>query len=123
MILKKTSEVLGYSIEAELRTQGKDVLVEIKGGCAPHIGCVSVCRFEEGEMRMEKLLLPGHRDDVVADRFAEAFARQLHTTVCAVCGIHYDNASRDDIVRIVGATEEMLRSMQHELSPGKLASK
>lgn len=113
--MKIVSEFQGHSIELLAPWQGGDLLVEIRGGCRPHIGCISTCWFEKGEMKFKKLLLPEHRDDVIGDRFSKALARQLHTTVCVVCGIHYDGVSKDDIAEIVAETERMLFSLQREL--------
>ena len=61
-----------------------------------------------GEPRLEKILLPAHRDDVVGDKFAQALAQRLNTTVCVVSGIHFDGVSKQDIAEIVRASDEML---------------
>ena len=97
-------DVLGRTIEARLTWQGKDLLVTVTGGDAAHIGSVSVCRMCGGE----KILLPAHRDDVISDKFAQALAQRLNTTVCVVSGIHFDGVSKQDIAEIVRASDEML---------------
>ena len=81
-------DVLGRTIEARLTWQGKDLLVTVTGGDAAHIGSVSVCRMCGGEPRIERILLPAHRDDVIGDKFAQA--------------------SKQDIAEIVRASDEML---------------
>lgn len=107
-------EVLGRTIEAWLTWRGKDLLVTVTGGDAAHIGSVSVCRMCGGEPRLEKILLPAHRDDVVGDKFAQALAQRLNTTVCVVSGIHFDGVSKQDIAEIVRASDEMLvRILEH----------
>ena len=121
--MRKKCEILGYTIEAELRWQGGDAVVEITGGSKPHIGCVSTCWFHNSEMCAEKFLLPGHRDDVIADKYAAALALQLQTTVCAICGIHYDNVSKEDIALIVAETDKMLSALQYELLEDHKATK
>ena len=93
-------DVLGRTIEARLTWQGKDLLVTVTGGDAAHIGSVTVCRM--------KILLPAHRDDVIGDKFAQALAQRLNTTVCVVSGIHFDGVSKQDIAEIVRASDEML---------------
>ena len=99
-------DVLGRTIEARLTWQGKDLLVTVTGGDAAHIGSVSVCQMCGGEP--EKILLPAHRDDVISDKFAQALAQRLNTTVCVVSGIHFDGVSKQDIAEIVRASDEML---------------
>mgnify|MGYP000240618715 FL=1 len=39
-------QVLGYPICIDLQPLGKDLLVQITGGCAPHIGSISVGYWE-----------------------------------------------------------------------------
>lgn len=70
-------EVLGFPINVALSGCGNDTLVKITGGCAPHIGSVSVAYLDSGEPSLRTLLLPGHRDDVVSDMFAEALSKKL----------------------------------------------
>lgn len=101
-------DVLGRTIEARLTWQGKDLLVTVTGGDAAHIGSVSLRRMCSGEPRIEKILLPAHRDDVIGDKFAQALAQRLNTTVCVVSGIHFDGVSKQDIAEIVQASDEML---------------
>lgn len=101
-------EVLGRTIEVSAGWRGRDLLVAVTGGDAPHIGSVSVCRMQNGGAVTEKILLPTHRDDVIGDKFAETLALKLKTTVCVVCGIHFDGVSKKEIAEIVKASEEML---------------
>ena len=91
-------EVLGQMLTARTERLGGDMLVEITGGCAPHIGSVSTA-------------LPGHRDDVVGDRFAGRLARELGCAVTAVCGIHYESPGRQGIEEIVGRAMELLEEI------------
>ncbi len=104
-------EVLGQMLTARTERLGGDMLVEITGGCAPHIGSVSTAYYDGGELRTETLLLPGHRDDVVGDRFAGRLARELGCAVTAVCGIHYESPGRQGIEEIVGRAMELLEEI------------
>ena len=63
-------QVLGHSITVSIHQIGEDWLVEISGGCRPHIGSVSVGTFAEGQVSLQKVLLAEHRDDVIGDLFA-----------------------------------------------------
>ena len=107
--------VLGYPITASLTQLGADYLVTVTGGCGPHIGSVSVARWDGSAPVLETVLLPTHRDDVVGNRFASALCGQLHTAVTVVCGIHYDGPSREDLKTIVAGTEDLLRQIQADL--------
>jgi hypothetical protein len=44
--------------------------------------------------------LPGHKDVVVGQRFAEMLCKSLNLPVSLTAGIHIDNASNDDIAEI-----------------------
>ena len=105
--------VLDWPISVELKRYGLDWMVQITGGCAPHIG--SVGTFADGEVHLRKILLPSHRDDVIGDRFAETLTKQLRTTVSVVCGIHYDMPGKEGLRQIVDCTERLLQEIQHRL--------
>ena len=107
--------VLDWPISVELKRYGLDWMVQITGGCAPHIGSVSVGTFADGEVHLRKILLPSHRDDVIGDRFAETLTKQLRTTVSVVCGIHYDMPGKEGLRQIVDCTERLLQEIQHRL--------
>lgn len=101
-------EVLGFPICVALSGCGNDTLVKITGGCAPHIGSVSVAYLDSGEPALRTLLLPGHRDDVVSDLFAEAIAKKLGATVTVVCGIHYEEPGKEGIEEIMACVRGLL---------------
>ena len=109
-------EVLGRTIEVSAGWRGRDLLVTVTGGDAAHIGSISVCRMQNGGAVTEKILLPAHRDDVIGDRFAEKLALKLKTTVCVVCGIHFDGASKEEIAEIVKASDEMLAQISEHFN-------
>lgn len=84
-------------------------MVTVTGQGTPHISAVFRCAgCAAAEPRIEKILLPAHRDDVISDKFAQALAQRLNTTVCVVGGIHFDGVSKQDIAEIVRASDEML---------------
>ena len=101
-------EVLGFPIKALLSKSGGDWLVQITGGCAPHIGSVSVGYWLQDRAEVKTILLPTHRDDVVSELFAGALAERLHSTVAVACGIHYENPGKEGLSQIVACTRELL---------------
>lgn len=109
-------QVLGHPITVRFHSIGADFLVEISGGCLPHIGSVSVGTFTKGEVTLQKLLLPEHRDDVIGDRFAVELANFFQTTVTVVCGIHYELPGPKGIQQIVSCANELLQEIISELS-------
>ena len=107
--------VLDWPISVELKRYGLDWMVQITGGCAPHIGSVSVGTFADGEVHLRKILLPSHRDDVIGDRFAETLTKQRGARVSVVGGIHYDMPGKEGLRQIVDCTERLLQEIQHRL--------
>lgn len=106
--ISRTRSVLGFDITAELKYMGQDALVSIAGGCRAHIGSISTAYYDGGELKLNTLLLPEHRDDVVGDMFARALAERLGVSVTAVCGIHYDAPGKEGILEIVSCTRQLL---------------
>jgi hypothetical protein len=106
--------LLGYCLSVTARYLGSDLLVTVTGGCREHIGAVTVAS-PDGKSSGGTILLPTHKDDAVSRLFAERLSSLLGTTVCAVCGIHYDNASADDIRAIVDNAKELLSELESAL--------
>lgn len=109
-------QVLDHRISVDIHQIGEDWLAEISGGCRPHIGSVSVGTFAKGEVTLEKILLPEHRDDVIGDLFATELAKHLQATVTAVCGIHYENPGPESIRQIVAYAIDLLQEITAEIS-------
>ena len=109
-------KVLGLPVCAAVTRAGGDLLVQITGGCAEHIGSVSTAYFEDGERRLETLLLPHHRDDVVRERFALALSERTRGTVAVACGIHYDAPGHEGIKEIVRCADELLEDVLAEFN-------
>ena len=107
--------VLGHPISATLSDIGEDLLVQVTGGCAPHVGSVSIGYPADGGISTEKLLLPTHRDDVVGDLFARTLAQRLSRKVTVICGIHYDAPGKDGLAQIVACAQALLDDIVYDL--------
>lgn len=103
-----SEQILGYPITVTAAPAGADWNVTVLGGCAPHVGSVSLAEYCEGAVTLRTLLRETHKDQIVGDKFARALAEQAKCTVCVSCGIHYDNANPQQLQQIVAATEELL---------------
>ncbi len=99
-------QVLGRPVRVSVLPCGDDFAVTIRGGDAPHVGSVTVAR--NGEI-VSKWVGQGHRDDVVGDGFATGLSQRAGGVVCAVCGIHYDSVTEEQLAEIVAAREELLQ--------------
>ena len=109
--MELTAQCHGYPIRVETRFLGEDLSVAITGGVSPHIGSVSVAHVEKGQLRLEEISLPGHKDLAVSSLYARRLAEALQRTVCVSCGIHYDQATKEQLEDIVACTEELLERL------------
>ena len=104
IVLERT--VCGKPIRSEVRQLDEGIHVLLTGGDNRHIGAISW--VEQGQAA-ETRVFPGHRDDVLSAPWAEAIAKASGQRTVVVCGIHYDNATPDEIDEIVRVVGEMLR--------------
>jgi hypothetical protein len=109
-ILEET--LFGYPIRAEAQRLDDGLHVLLTGGCRTHIGAVSLAQpGQEPETRF----FPGHKDQFLSQPWAKALAEKTEQTVCVVCGIHYDQATKEQIAQIVEVTDRMLEELLQSL--------
>lgn len=114
-MIEITKEIFGYPITVNATPAGSDWNVIILGGCAPHVGSVSLAEFNDNEVSLRTLLRDTHKDQIVGEKFARTLAEQAKCTVCVSCGIHYDNVDQPQLQQIVAATEELLIKLCEEI--------
>lgn len=104
-IIQLKKEWCGYLIEATMTLLKEDIHILLVGGSLPHTGAVAMyCNgISEGLLQPQ-----GHKDGVVAERWAKTFSEVFHGRATVVCGIHYDELSKEQIAEIVSLTDEML---------------
>lgn len=111
----------GYDILAEVTLLKEDIHILLTGGSLPHTGAVSMyCDGrEDGAIQPE-----GHKEKTVSDSWSRRLSEEFHCRVTTVCGIHYENLTKEEILQIVSVTEEMqteavrkIKSMGYRRSP------
>lgn len=107
-MIEITKEIFGFPITVTATPAGSDWNVTILGGCAPHVGSVSLAEYCDSTVTLRTLPRETHKDQIVGDKFARVLAEQCKCTVCVSCGIHYDHVSQQQLQQIVSATEELL---------------
>ena len=108
--------VLNYAISANLISAGNDLVVLITGGCSPHIGSIATAYWSSQSVILKEITIPTHKDDIVSRRFAEVLCQELHTTVTAICGIHYNTPGAEGLEQILSCTEKLLSDILSSLS-------
>lgn len=106
MTLERT--VLGFPISAEVTKLDEGWDVSIFGGCRTHVGAVTLASPDGALQTLER---SGHKDSFISARWAEEFAGRLNAPICVRCGIHYDNATKEQLAVITAQCEDMLREL------------
>lgn len=105
-------------IKREIHYLGQDLLISIIGGYA-HIGsCVNAQAYlknEEWHVTLNTWNRLSHKDDKIAQMYATAACLSTHNVVSCVCGIHYDDISKEEIQSIIDWCKNDIKEMEKEL--------
>ena len=105
-------QLFGFPIRCTATRLDEGLHVLITGGIKTHIGAVSTCRpVEEPETKY----FPGHKDQFVSAPWAKALAEKLSEPACVVCGIHYDNITKEQIAEIMAVTDKLLNELLNQI--------
>ena len=112
-----------YTVHAEVRLLGADVLVILTGGTKPHIGSIAVA-LPRPSLTNEAIVSStssvynflGHKDHVIAQRIAEMLSSRLNRNVVAVAGFHIDKISPEGISRVVENCDELAKVIYKEIA-------
>lgn len=100
--------VLGYPIWAEVKRLDDGLDIGIYGGCSTHVGAVTLA---EPDGTVQTLERTHHKDSFVSRRWAAELAKVLNCPVCVRCGIHYDDATKEQLAVITTSCDEMLQEL------------
>ena len=94
-IIKECVETAGCELEVSAAFIGEDVLICLKGGERPHLGCVvqtepRVSLTGDGSVSATSSVLnfPGHKDEVICRWMAEKVSKELGKRVVCTGGFH-----------------------------------
>lgn len=103
------TEAAEWVIEASAVVIGEDLLVYIWGGERPHIGAVAAAQPRPSladpariSATASVLTYPGHKEDEVVKRVAEALASACDRNVVVTAGIHWDDLE-PAAIKVIGA--------------------
>ena len=114
--IELSREVLGESLTVIACRVGTDWNVNVYGGCAPHVGSVSLAEYVGDTVLLRTLERDTHKDQIIGDRYAKRISRQEKCTVAVSCGIHFHNPSLEDLEQIVSCAEELLEALCSKIS-------
>lgn len=97
------------------------ISVTITGGEKPHVGGVAVSvprkSLRDNRISCDTWItpVPGHKDTEVAAPFAQMICLQTGKTVAVVAGIHIENATDQEIARLVENSMEAARLLIEQI--------
>lgn len=106
--------VLGREIRCDATRLDEGIHVLLTGGHKSHIGAVSVC--DPGK-EPETMTMPGHKEQYVTAPWSKAISNAANARCCVVCGIHYDNATPQELAAIMDAVGQLLNQLIAALDP------
>lgn len=87
-----------YKVCLVCHSVGVDRLIVISGGEKEHIGSASlVC----SSTKADSLVKNGHMDHYISQDMAELIYEKLDEAILVICGIHIDNATKDELSTLV----------------------
>lgn len=101
-------QLFGFSISCCATRLNQGLHVLLTGGCRSHIGAISTCL--PGEQPWSHVF-PGHREQTISEPWAKQLTDALQEPVTVVCGIHYHQATPEEIMAILTTTGEMLTEL------------
>lgn len=93
-----TSSEERYRIWLKKKEMGDDEVYLVGGGEKPHVGAVSIC--EPGKEPIS-IQFKGHRDKEVTEMICKEAADKKGKRTACVGGIHIDNATEEEINKIM----------------------
>lgn len=94
----------GKSITVEITVTDCGVQVGLYGGDKPHIGAVGIVDHA-GKISVTQF--EGHKESVLCQQWCEALFKIVKCPVVMSTGVHYDNASKEDILQIMEQCGEL----------------
>ncbi|PXX80129.1 hypothetical protein [Dielma fastidiosa] len=98
-------KIFDQVINCEVTRLGRDFAICVYGGDEPHLGalCLAVPYYKNEKLHasVSTLVIPTHRDNVIAELFAKRFALAFNSNVSCSCGIHYDIITSSEIEKFI----------------------
>lgn len=102
----------GKNITVDVTATDGGVQTGLFGGDKPHIGAVGIVN-PAGKIMVTQF--ETHKEGVLCQQWCEELASAGCIPAVVSAGIHYDNASKEEIVQIVRLCNELLKDMLDNL--------
>jgi len=102
-----------YTVRLESYNVGKDRLIIITGGEEEHIGSATLI---ETKGHLQTIIKKGHQDHVVSEKMANIIYDTIGKDLLVVCGIHIDDASKEEIDILVDNAQTCVNRFLSQLA-------
>lgn len=107
-IIKSSFGAKRFNIKSIAIVTKEGLIVCVLGGEKPHVGAVAISIPRPSLKDPKKLssstsifTLVGHKEDELVKPIAELLVKELNQTTVVVAGVHVENATEEDIKRLV----------------------
>lgn len=101
-------ELFGRVICCEAQRLDEGIHVLLTGGDKSHIGAYTLAASGQD---LQTTVLPGHKDQFLSEPWAAAISEHTGQRTLVVCGIHYDESTKEQIQAILDTCSEMLAEL------------
>ena len=108
-----------YSVRLQSYNVGKDMLIVITGGEEDHIGSATLIEKKD---HLQTIIKKGHQDHVIPERMANIIYDTIRKDLLVVCGIHIDDASKEEIDILVDNAQECVSLFIAKETDGRRSS-
>lgn len=95
-----------HKVWLDLISAGDDLVVYIGGGDKPHLGAMSIYTDSGSPFTLS---LIKHKDYLISHKAAKIIFKETGRKTVVIVGIHIENASKEDIDRLVKNAEECVQ--------------
>lgn len=110
--------LFGADITAQVTLLDEGIHVLLIGGSRNHVGAVALA--QNGKL-LACPSFPGHKEQIICQRWAQAISKEVGGCAAVCCGIHYDHITSEKIQSVLDVCdkllEETLRRIKKEVIP------
>lgn len=104
-ILEKQVTLFDKTICVQFTQTDEGIQVLVAGGDKSHVGAVTVI---DSEGEKYTITLPGHKETMIVEKWADAIFAGSKVPVVVTAGIHFDDITSEQIKMVLNTTDELL---------------
>jgi len=110
-------KLYNFPIMAKITVMDQGCVVIIIGGSRTHTGTVSMYKNKK---QLGIIQRKEHKDQYISEKWAKELSGEMNEIVTVLCGIHYENATKEMIGEVLKCTDVMLEEIKGYLNKKNL---